>query len=160
MDPVQYWMRFEWKKNTDVRMHTLRICTHCCTTGGWDTEWKLHWYLYNRNNGWEMWEMLLRISWQESQVWISCTWETVTLRSELVKCHSLVCIAITTFRCQLGNSLTLIISSALQTVEGCVGNWDLYSTRREVDLILFLLIVSFWPISQQIQHFQDGGGGW
>ena len=71
---------------------------------------------------WAKWEMLLTISWQESQVRISCTWETVTLRSEPVKCHSLVCIAISTFWCQLGNSLTLIISSIVQTVTWCVGN--------------------------------------
>ena len=37
----------------------------------------------------------------------------------------------------------------MQTVRCCVGNWDLFAYWQKVWLILFLPIVSFWPISQQ-----------
>ena len=69
--------------NTNVRMYNvefilIEIWIHCCTCRNWDTVWKIHWYLYNCNKGWGMWELLLDDNWQGRNYRITMTWESVT----------------------------------------------------------------------------------
>ena len=66
---------------TLVEFILVEIWIHCCTSWRWRSEW-IHWLLYNRNNGREMWELLLGANWQKRTGRITMTWETVTL-SEL-----------------------------------------------------------------------------
>ena len=82
-----------WMKQSQMYVCTLEdffieFCTHCCTSWKWDVELKLHWLLYNHNNGWEM---LLKYNWHFSINRITIAWETVTLRSRHIKCYSTVC---------------------------------------------------------------------
>ena len=51
---------------TLVEFILVEIWIHYCMS--WRSEWshwKIHWYLYKRNNGREMWELLLGANWQE-----------------------------------------------------------------------------------------------
>ena len=43
-----------------------------------DIQWNYIGFLYNRNNGWDMWELLLDDNWQAWINRITIAWETVT----------------------------------------------------------------------------------
>ena len=116
---------------------------HCCTTGEWDTEWKLHWYLYNHNNGWES---LLKLNWHLEINRITIVWETVTLRSELVKCHFSVCFVLDTWWYELVSPLTLNFSYCWRN------NWVLLRQLRSLDDKMGTWFNSFFTDSVISQH--------
>ena len=86
-------------------------------------------------------ELLLENSWHTSFCRIIIVWETVTLRSRSVKCHSDVCFVPSTLQCQLISPYTLNFSNCWRN------NWMLFWQLGSLDDKLGKWINSFFADS-------------
>ena len=108
---------FSNETNTDVHICTLEefilveILIHYCTSWNWITEWKITLVFKTMDEKCENCSQHLESSWQKRKVRITFNWETVTLRSQLVKYYLNVCFTPNTFKYQLVSLLTLKFSN-------------------------------------------------
>ena len=144
-------------KQTQTYVCTLEEFIQCrCSHIGWsEIELNIHWnYTGLYTNIWIDWkrhEMTLRCHWINCS-WIGCefflenswytslyritiAWETVTLRSRRVKCHSNVCLA--PYSVNWYHHTHWTSQTVGETTECSSCNQDLLMTSRKKKIILF-----------------------
>ena len=120
---LEYWICFEGNKDRCTYVYLedvflVEIWIHCCTHWSWRCmEITL---VFIKLQQW-MRNVIIALN-ENENMRITLMWETVTLRSELVKCHFNVCFVPNIFKCQLISPLTLKFSNCWEAFRCCCCN--------------------------------------
>ena len=145
---VKYWIFFEWNKQrcTYVHLKNSFLVEVVTLLYKWNEIWNgiyigLYtniWIDLRRHEmtlrcPWIGCELLLENSWHTSSYRITIVWETVTLRSRCVKCHSDVC----------------FMPSTLVLIGITIGSWFLKLLEKQLNVILVIRIrISCWQVGR------------